>query len=265
MELISKKKPLLVYAPAKINLHLEVMGFREDGFHELAMVMQSINILDKLTFRSRDDGQIKLETDSSNLSGGEDNLIIKAAKVIQRDSRNKHFGADIKLSKNIPIGAGLAGGSTDAAATLFGLNILWDLGYSNKKLELLSSEIGSDIPFFISGGTQLCFGRGEILEKIETSNCSFGVILLKDPSISVSTPWAYSMSKKNNQHLYLKTEQAYEERRNRLRSSEWLIKENKSLPPLNNDLERVVAPLNESVREALKLLIKVEVYQNIFT
>tara|TARA_Y100001968_G_C19333864_1_gene705749 strand:+ start:109 stop:1059 length:951 start_codon:yes stop_codon:yes gene_type:complete len=255
MKKYSPEKTLIVLAPAKINLHLQVLGLRSDGFHELAMVMQSIDLKDILTFKYRDDGIINLDIENSNLSNGADNLIVKAAKFLKTSSGRDDLGVNILLKKNIPIGAGLAGGSTDAAATLYGLNILWALGYTSENLEYISSKIGSDIAFCIEGGTQLCFGRGEILEQAELPNPSLGVILLKDPLISVSTPWAYDLNKKHNQSNYLTTEQAYEVQRGHLRSAEWLKKSNANLiPPLNNDLEKVVAPITPSVRKALELL-----------
>ena len=169
---ISNNKNLTILAPAKVNLHLEVLGLRSDGFHELSMIMQSINLNDKLFFNYRNDGVINLQVNNKNLTNGDDNLIIKAAKLLQKKADNINLGVDICLYKNIPIGAGLAGGSSDAAATLYGLNLLWKLGYTIQKLEFISSSIGSDIPFCFEGGTQLCFGRGEILEKVSISNDS---------------------------------------------------------------------------------------------
>ena len=123
----TNKDFLIAEAHAKINLHLEVLGIRDDGFHELAMVMQSINLSDKLKMTKCSDNSIKLKSDNTEISDGEDNLIIKAAKLLRNRVGNTQLGVDIELKKNIPIGAGLAGGSTDAAATLLGLNKLWRL------------------------------------------------------------------------------------------------------------------------------------------
>ena len=149
---------LIANAHAKINLHLEVLGIRSDGFHELAMVMQSINLSDQLKMIKRADNTINLKSNNKEISNGDDNLIIKAAKLLRNKVENQELGVDIELEKNIPIGAGLAGGSTDAAATLLGLNKLWKLNLKTDELENLSKEIGSDIPFCISGGRQICFG-----------------------------------------------------------------------------------------------------------
>ena len=112
---------IFIKSPAKINLHLEVVGKREDGFHELAMIMQNIDLSDYLEFEINNEGLIKLESDCNNLSLSSDNLIVKSANLLKKIS-NIDFGANIFLRKNIPIGAGLAGGSSNAAATLIGLN-----------------------------------------------------------------------------------------------------------------------------------------------
>ena len=161
-------KKIIIKSPAKINLHLEVIGKREDGFHELAMIMQNIDLSDYLEFQINNEGLIKLDSDCNDLSLSSDNLIVKSANLLRKKS-NTDYGVNIFLRKNIPIGAGLAGGSSNAAATLIGLNRLWNLSLDKKKLCSLASTLGSDIPFFINGGIQLCFGRGEILEKLESN------------------------------------------------------------------------------------------------
>ena len=153
-----------VLAPAKINLHLEVLGIRADGFHELAMVMQSIDLADELICDNTADGQIQLSCDVEGLSTGDDNLISRAAFLLRSRSGFNELGASIHLKKRIPIGAGLAGGSSDGAAALVALNTLWGLGHSTQSLEAMAADLGSDMPFCVSGGTQLCFGRGERLE-----------------------------------------------------------------------------------------------------
>ena len=129
---------ICVKSPAKINLHLEIIGKREDGFHELAMIMQNIDLSDYIEFENNQIGEIKLKSDSNDLSLDEDNLIIKAANHIKNISKNKELGANIFLKKNIPIGAGLAGGSSNAAATLVGLNKLWDLDLDYETIFILS-------------------------------------------------------------------------------------------------------------------------------
>lgn len=180
-----------VTAPAKINLHLEVLGQRSDGFHELAMVMQSIDLVDELECCNRADGLIQLSCTQPGLSCGNDNLIMRAAKLLKERSGFPELGAHINLHKHIPIGAGLAGGSSDGAGALVALNELWGLGQTPEQLRALASELGSDMPFCLAGGTQLCFGRGECLEAVATSEEALGVVLIKDPTVSVLTPWAY--------------------------------------------------------------------------
>ena len=139
------RKKIIIKSPAKINLHLEVIGNREDGFHELAMIMQNIDLSDYLEFQINNEGLIKLESDCNNLSLSSDNLIVKSANLL-RKKFNIDFGVNIFLKKNIPIGAGLAGGSSNAAATLIGLNKLWDLNLDQETLCSLASTLGSDIP-----------------------------------------------------------------------------------------------------------------------
>ena len=251
----TNKDFLIAEAHAKINLHLEVLGIRDDGFHELAMVMQSINLSDKLKMTKCSDNSIKLTSDNTEISDGEDNLIIKAAKLLRNRVGNTQLGVDIELKKNIPIGAGLAGGSTDAAATLVGLNKLWRLNLKTEELENLSKEIGSDIPFCISGGRQICFGRGEVLEKLKYDQFQLGIILVKDPSIQVSTPVAYKTYKEQYGDRYLRNDCEFEIRRNILRSKDWsdqsLLDNRKEI---QNDLQKSVRPMTPEVENSLNIL-----------
>ena len=246
---------LIAEAHAKINLHLEVLGIRSDGFHELAMVMQSINLSDKLKMKKSADNKITLNSNNNEISNGDDNLIIKAANLLRNKIGNTQLGVYIELEKNIPIGAGLAGGSTDAAATLVGLNKLWGLNLEIKALEKLSKEIGSDIPFCVSGGRQICFGRGEILEKIKVEPLDLGLILVKDPSIQVSTPIAYKKYKEQYGHTYLEDDRDFEIRRNILRSNNWsdqfLFDTRKEI---QNDLQKTVCPMAPEVKKSLTIL-----------
>ena len=247
--------PVCVSAPAKINLHLEVLGLRNDGFHELAMVMQSIDLADQLDCENSADGTLSLSCDHPELSCGDDNLILRAARLLRERSGFAELGARLHLHKRIPIGAGLAGGSSDGAAALVALNTLWGLGLSVAQLETLAADLGSDMPFCVAGGTQLCFGRGERLEALPAVTAQLGVLLVKDPSISVSTPWAYGECKRQRFHQYLEGESAFEQRRQALRGSAWLHPlRAESAPPLRNDLQEVVAPQNSSVRKALEIL-----------
>ena len=246
---------LIARANAKINLHLEVLGIRADGFHELGMVMQSINLSDQLKMIMSKDSNIKLISNNNEISLDEDNLIVKAAMLLRKEVDNAKLGVTIELEKNIPIGAGLAGGSTDAAATFVGLNKLWNLNLGIKELENISSKIGSDIPFCISGGRQICFGRGEVLEKLEFESINLGIILVKDPSIHVSTPIAYKKYKEQYGHTYLNDDKDFEIKRKHIRSIDW---SDKSLCDyqlgIQNDLQKTVCPMTPQVKKSLQIL-----------
>ncbi len=247
---------LKVFAPAKINLHLEVLGLRKDGFHELAMLMQSISLYDEINFLKTNKGEVILTSDDQTLSTNKDNLILRAAQIISIYKPENELGAKIHLKKNIPIGAGLAGGSSDAAATLVGLNKLWGIGCSSNELKDMAAKLGSDIPFCLDGGTQFCFGKGEALEPIGMAEGHLAVLLVKDPLVSVSTPWAYSKYKEKNFKGYLCNEKEFEKRRQLLRDSSWLKPSLNSSypPPLRNDLQKVVGPLTPAVEKSLDFL-----------
>ena len=247
------KTKINIKSPAKINLHLEVIGKREDGFHELAMIMQNIDLADYLEFEINNEGLIKLESDCNDLSLSDNNLIVKSANLLRKKS-NIDYGANIFLRKNIPIGAGLAGGSSNAAATLIGLNNLWDLKLDQETLCSLASSLGSDIPFFINGGIQLCFGRGEILEKLD-SNFKYGIILLKNPNVSISTAETYRKYGNRFCDQYLVSKEKIEKIRKNLRENglKRLSFDNQHNTIINN-LQLVVENENDSVKQALNLL-----------
>ena len=246
---------LTVTAPAKVNLHLEVLGLRSDGFHELAMVMQSIDLADCLQFTNTADAQITLTCDDPSLSTGADNLVLKAAELLRARSGFSELGVSMHLEKRIPIGAGLAGGSSDGAAALVGLNALWGLGHTPAALESMAAELGSDMPFCVAGGTQLCFGRGELLEPVAPTTEGLAVLLVKDPLVSVSTPWAYQRCKEISGTNYLQGEMAFEQRRQALREAPWLQPLRAGCPPpLRNDLQVVVAPETKAVQASIQLL-----------
>jgi len=250
-------KKFILKSPAKINLHLDVIGKRKDGFHELAMIMQNINLSDYLELEINNEGLIKLESDCNDLCLSSDNLIVKSAKLL-REKLNIDFGANIFLRKNIPIGAGLAGGSSNAAATLIGLNKLWNLKLDQKTLCSFASMLGSDIPFFINGGIQLCFGRGEILEKLD-SKLEYGVLLLKDPNVSVSTVEAYKKYSNKFCHQYLTNKEIIDMTRKNLREN-WLKRLNFDYQnsTIKNDLQLIVENDNDSVKQALYILSKLK-------
>ena len=185
--------------------------------------------------------------------------MLRAAQLLRNRSGFSELGASIRLEKRIPIGAGLAGGSSDGAAALVGLNALWGLGHSPAELERLAAELGSDMPFCVAGGSQLCFGRGELLKPLPPPAEALAVLLVKDPRVSVSTPWAYKRCRERNADRYLVGEPAFEQRREALRQASWTQPLRASdPPPLRNDLQAVVEPETAAVQVALRLLRSLE-------
>lgn len=174
-------------AYAKINLGLDVTGKLPNGYHEVKMIMQSVGIYDELTLTKTDSG-ITIATDESELPTNEDNLIYRAAKLMF-DTYSITGGVHIQLSKNIPIAAGMAGGSTDAAATMKGINRLYQLNIPTQELMRISVSIGADVPYCILGGTALAEGIGEILTPLAPApSCH---LLVAKPDINVSTKYVY--------------------------------------------------------------------------
>ena len=182
---------LTLSANAKINLTLDILGTREDGYHEVAMIMQEISLHDTLSMGKINQGislTIVIEGQQGTLPADESNLCWKAAALVQKEY-NLQEGVEIHLTKRIPMAAGLAGGSADAAAVLKGMNHLFRLGMTEARLCELGARLGSDIPFCIMGGTMLATGRGEILTRLP-SFPRLSVVLAKPP-VGVSTAWAY--------------------------------------------------------------------------
>lgn len=178
-----------LYAPAKINLSFEIKGRREDGFHEIETLMAPISLSDRLTIeRGQTTDGIRFSCDDSSLSNGEENLVVRAARLFQKTTKIG-AGVEIALEKKIPHGAGLGGGSSDAAATLLGLNELFETRLDQKQLMELAGQIGSDVPFFILGSAATCRGRGEIVEPAKLP-ANFNLLLVK-PDFGVPTGWAY--------------------------------------------------------------------------
>ena len=164
---------MAIKAYAKINLTLEVLGPRTDGYHEVRTILQTIDLSDTLRFTLAP--RIRLECSSPEVNT-EDNLVLKAADTLRRTT-GCDKGANMHLEKNIPIAAGLGGGSSDAAATLVGLNHLWGLGLSAGELRSVAAPLGSDVPFFLQGGTALGEGRGEELVELPPLSQSWMVLL----------------------------------------------------------------------------------------
>jgi 4-diphosphocytidyl-2-C-methyl-D-erythritol kinase len=174
-------------AYAKINFSLRVFEKRPDGFHNIESVMQSISLCDYLTLQTDANG-IDLTMDTLKLPADKRNLAAKAAELFFRKQK-LNAGVKIHLQKNIPIAAGLAGGSADAAAVLLGLNQLFKIPFSDEELSKIGAEVGSDVPFCLVGGTCLVTGRGEKVAKLVPWHKTY--IILVNPDIHVSTKWAY--------------------------------------------------------------------------
>ncbi|HZW82558.1 MAG TPA: 4-(cytidine 5'-diphospho)-2-C-methyl-D-erythritol kinase [Candidatus Deferrimicrobium sp.] len=180
-------KEILELAHAKVNFTLDVLGRRPDGYHEVEMVMQTLELADSVVLKQSEEG-ITLTTTATTVPTGPGNLAWKAAKLMF-DKFDLAGGVAISLEKHIPVSAGLAGGSADAAAVIRGINRLWGLGQSIEQLCALGAKIGSDIPFCIIEGTAIARGRGEVIEKI--SPCPKIWVILVKPHIGVSTAEVY--------------------------------------------------------------------------
>lgn len=185
-------------APAKINLTLDVLHKREDGFHEVEMIMTTVDLADRVWLRPTTDGKIIIKVSERFVPNDRKNLAYQAADMLRR-MYSIRDGVEITLDKRIPVAAGLAGGSSDAAATLRGLNRLWKLGLSAEKLAAIGAKIGSDVSFCVHGGTALATGRGEKIEHLPAPpNCW---VILAKPAISVSTADIYrNLDVANVQH-----------------------------------------------------------------
>ncbi len=175
-------------AYAKINIGLDVLRRRADGYHEVKMIMQTVDIYDELVLERRKQPGIELRMDNSELPSGGDNLICRAADLLFRE-KEITGGVNISLTKRIPIAAGMAGGSADAAAALRGVNELFDLGYSLKELQALGVGLGADIPYCLAGGTMLSEGIGEILTPLPAPPAAH--LVIAKPDINVSTAFVY--------------------------------------------------------------------------
>lgn len=175
-------------AYAKINIGLDVLRRREDSYHEVKMIMQTVNIHDDLTFERTAQPGIRIQTDHEELPVDQNNLIYKAADLLMRE-KGIAEGVKVTLTKRIPIAAGMAGGSSDAAAAMRGLNQLFDLGYTTEELQRLGVKLGADIPYCIVGGTMLSEGIGEILTPLPTPPAC--CLVVAKPDINVSTKFVY--------------------------------------------------------------------------
>lgn len=177
-----------ILAPAKLNLFLEILGRRPDGYHEIESLMVAVDLYDTLRFVDDPSGAVTLRCDDSSLPTGSENLVVRAAERLKSASGSAR-GASIELFKAIPAQAGLAGGSSDAAATLQGLDLLWDLQTPPERLDELAGGIGSDVAFFRHGSVAVCRGRGERVEGVSLPGPLHFVLVC--PPLGLSTAEVY--------------------------------------------------------------------------
>ena len=245
-------------APAKINLYLEIVGDRLDGFHELIMILQSIELADRVDIRPSDTDNIYIYCDHPQVPTDETNLAYRAAQLMCDtfpDVYANYGGVGIRITKNIPVAAGLAGGSSNAAAVLVGMDLLWNLGLTQPEIRNLAAKLGSDVPFCVSGGTTIATGRGEKLDDIRHLR-DIWVVLAKYQNISVATPWAYQTYRQQYGHTYVSGAIDIESRMAKISSIPLvnaIMQQNSQEigKLLYNDLEKVVMPAHPQV-EALK-------------
>jgi 4-diphosphocytidyl-2-C-methyl-D-erythritol kinase len=235
-------------APAKINLYLEIIGDRPDGYHELAMVLQSIDLADQIDLHSISTDTIRVRCDHPQVPQDKSNLATRAAELMAAQFSNafaQYGGVEITIHKRIPVAAGLAGGSTDAAAVLVGLDLLWQLGLTQWELQELAALVGSDVPFCIAGGTAIATGRGEQLSPLPSLDHLY-VVLGKYRSLTVSTAWAYQTYRQQFSNSYV-ADRHLASRASALHSGpivKAIIHQDGAQigQLLHNDLERVVLP-----------------------
>lgn len=236
-------------APAKINLYLEILGLRRDGYHELAMVLQTIDLADYIELHANGTDNIRLHCNHPEVPLDKTNLAYRAALLMKQEFPEafaKFGGVDIDIDKRIPVAAGLAGGSTNAAAVLVGLDLMWHIGLTLSELQELAAQLGSDVPFCISGGTAIATGRGDILSPLPDLDNLY-VILAKYRSLAVSTPWAYTTYREQFGDTYACDTSSMETRSVKINSGSLVSaiahKDNAKIgQSLYNDLERVVLP-----------------------
>jgi 4-diphosphocytidyl-2-C-methyl-D-erythritol kinase len=262
-------KSYTLIAPAKINLHLEILGIRPDNYHELVMIMQTIDLADRIELRSHNTDQIILHCGHPNIPLDRTNLAYRAAELMQQqfpEAFARYGGVEITLHKHIPIAAGLAGGSGNAAAVLVGIDLLWELGLTQTDLQALGAKLGSDVPFCISGGTAIATGRGDVIAPLPSLEGIY-VVLGKYQSLEVSTPWAYASYREKFGHQYPQSPASLADRSHQVHSgplvkaivAKDLVKIGKLL---YNDLEQVVLPAYPQVGQ---LRVEFQRYDNLGT
>ncbi len=226
---------LSILAPAKINLFLHIVGQRPDGYHLLQSVFQLIDLSDKVLLNTREDAQIHRINPLANVPP-KDDLVVKAAVLLQKTCGVSQ-GVDISLEKNIPMGAGLGGGSSDAASTLLGLNQLWNLNLSKRDLMDLGIQLGADVPFFIQGNNAFVEGIGEIITPIDLPIQEYAVVY---PGVSIPTKEIFSSPELTRNHSQITITDFAEQ--------------NSELIMLQNDLQEIAEQKYVEVKNAIEWL-----------
>ena len=188
-----------VLAPAKINLTLDVVRKRADGYHDISTIMQAVDLYDTVTLSDNESGEITISCNYEGVPCNEKNICYKAAEVFFKATKKENKGLYIDIDKKIPTQAGLAGGSSDGAAVLLGLNRMYETHLTPQELHSLAEKVGSDVPFCLVGGTKLATGTGTDFEKMPAfSKCS--IVICKPDTVSVSTAEAYQKVDALNPH-----------------------------------------------------------------
>lgn len=226
------------FAPAKINIGLNIISKREDGYHNIETIFYPIKLFDKMIFK--DSGNFEIICSDNSLPTDERNLIYKARNVLS-EFIQRELNIRIELDKKIPVFAGLGGGSSNAATTLIALNEIFDLKLKQNTLFDLASRIGSDVPFFILNSPAYAEGRGEILKPLPDFQLNYKILLVI-PDVKISTAWAYSNFKSSQKQIelsFIKTEKDFEKYKDKI----------------TNDFEEIVFPVYQELREIKNKLL----------
>lgn len=247
VDMQAKLDSIEMHAYAKINLSLDVIGKRHDGYHDLRMIMQSVELHDAVTVKIIDDAKkgIKIECDKVHVPIDDTNTAFKAARLMI-DAFGINKGISVCIQKNIPVAAGMAGGSSDAAAVIKAIDRMFQLGLSLEEMARIGKDIGADVPYCIYAGTMLAEGIGDILTPLP-SFCDVPVVILK-PKISVSTSWVYSNYDSSKVHERPDTEALI----NAIKKADVLS----VASGMRNVLESVTAEKHKIINEAKRALIK---------
>lgn len=245
---------LTVHAPAKVNLYLELLGKRDDGFHQIETYMSTVSLYDTLSFALRDDSRLVLSVKSDQPTGtdsipdGADNLVLKAAMAVRNFCKTNvpAQGVSIVLHKRIPSAAGLGGASSDAAATIKSLNHLWRAGLDNNQMHEIAAQLGSDVPFFLKGGAAFCEGRGELISSVKSPTGHW--LVIGKPPTGLSTPRVYSRVSLSDSQPLSCLQQSSAEFGLRLRQG----RISAIGGALSNRLQRFAMPLNAEIAEVEK-------------